>query len=294
MTPRPRGLISMRGLMESVVEELRKPKPRMGACTGSAALNVAIGGFRHGHVTVFGAKRGWGKTSYGNLVVSRAIPECRVLMFAGEDAAPIYGRRFLAMRANLNAMKLRDHQCDDADWPRIMQAIEDAPPNPFFVRVEGRTVEWMAKVIREVAAEEPIDLVIADYLQCFKTAKRLQDRRNEVTYVTKTLSDAIKGANAAGLLFSQLKRTERAEPEVEDLKESGDIEDMADHILLGWKTEVHTRGDLRVERKIKLGKNKDGVEAAEIREVLMHWSSRTASFLYTPATGSDREDFTDA
>jgi hypothetical protein len=286
------GLVSMRELMEGIVEELNKPAPKPGACTGSADLNIAIGGFRPGHVTVFGAKRGWGKTSYGNLVVSRAVPNHRVLMFAGEDAAAIYGRRFLAMRANLNAMSLRDYQCDPSDWPRIMQAVADAPPNPFFTRVEGRPVEWIAQVIRDVAAEGPLDLVIVDYLQCLRTAAKLQDRRNEVTHIFRTLSDAIKGVNAAGLVFSQLKRTDRAEPEVEDLKESGDIEDGADHIMLGWKHEVRSGGRVNVERKVKLGKNKDGVEAAELSEVVMRWDNRTASFGWTPSD-SGAADFQD-
>src|SRR5690606_10146680 len=120
-------------------------------------------------------------------------------------------------------------------------------------------------------------------LQCIRAGRKLQDRRNEVTYVTATLSQAIKSANAAGILFSQLKRTERTEPEVEDLKESGDIEDMADHILLGWKDETRSGSTVRVDRKIKLGKNKDGVEAGEVSEVLMRWNSRNAAFEYTPS-----------
>lgn len=280
------GLLSMRDLMEGVVEELNKGKPKPGISTGSADMNAAMGGFRPGLVTVFGAKRGWGKTSYGNLVVSGAVPEHRVLMFAGEDAATIYGRRFLAMRANLNAMLLRDYQCDKSDWPRIVKAVADAPPNPFFVRVEGRPVEWMAEVIQAVAEEHGgLDLVIVDYLQCLKSGRKHQDRRNEVTYVSSTLSNAIKRVNAAGLMFSQLKRTEREEPEVEDLKESGDIEDMADHIMLGWK--IPGRTGQQAERKLKLGKNKDGVEASEIDAISMRWNNRTASFEWTPSQARD-------
>ena len=277
------GLVSMQALMQAVYEELQRGKAKPGVSTGSEDLDVAIGGFRPGHVTVFGAKRGWGKTRYGNLVVSRAVPEHRVLMFAGEDAASIYGRRFLAMRANLNAMALRDNRCDPSELGRIVTAIGTAPDNPFFTRVEGRPVEWIAEVIRDVAKEGPLDLVIVDYLQCIRAGKKLQDRRNEVTYVTATLSQAIKSVNAAGILFSQLKRTERTEPEVEDLKESGDIEDMADHILLGWKDETRSGSTVRVDRKIKLGKNKDGVEAGEVSEVLMRWNNRNAAFEYTPS-----------
>jgi hypothetical protein len=271
------GLLSMQDLMQMVVSELNKPRPRMGAATGHYQLDSAIGGYRHGNVTVFGAKRGFGKTSYGNMVTGLAVPRLNVIMFAGEDAAAMYGKRFLAEKAQLNAMMLRDYRCNAEDWPRITQALASAPTNPFFVRVEGRPVEWMAKVVADMSKEQPVDLVIVDYLQKIKTEKKLQDRRNEVTYVTATLHDAVKRANASGLFFSQLKRTERLEPEVEDLKESGDIEDMADHIILGWKVDGGN-GD-KAQRMVKIAKNKDGTEASEIAEIELEWDQRTASFI---------------
>jgi hypothetical protein len=283
------GFLSMLDLMQQVAEELNKPRPRTGARTGSIDLDDAIGGFRHGNVTVFGAKRGFGKTSYGNLVTSLAMPDINVLMFAGEDAATMYGKRFLAARANLNAMLLRDYRCNRDDWPRITQALTDAPRNPFFVRCAGKPIEWVAKAIRDVSKEQRVDLVIVDYLQKFRTAKKLQDRRNEVTYVTATLQDAIKTAGAAGLLFSQLKRTERLEPDVEDLKESGDIEDMADHILLGWKVDANG-SQKHAQRFIKLAKNKDGTEASEVQPVPMPWNVRTANFEEQKAPFSEFED----
>lgn len=269
------GFISMVDLMQSVVDELQKERPKQGARTGHYEIDNAIGGFRPGNVTVFGAKRGFGKTSYGNMVVDMAMPDLNVAMFAGEDAAAIYGKRFLAMRARINAMLLRDYRVNREDWPKIMGALAAAPPNPFFVRVEGRPVEWIAQCIRDVSREQRIDLVVVDYLQCIRAQRKTQDRRNEVTYVCKTLGDAIKGANAAGLIFSQLKRTERIEPEVEDLKESGDIEDMAEHILLGWKVESQ---NAPTSRWIKLAKNKDGIESSEVSPVQMKWNNTTASF----------------
>lgn len=271
------GFSSMADLMQLVVIELQKPRPAIGLSTGISDLDLAIGGFRHGNVSVFGAKRGFGKTSYGNLVTSLALERgARVALFAGEDAAIMYGKRLLSMRAGINATLLRDFKVKASDWPLITNAIEVAPKAPFFVRVEGRPVEWIAQAIAELRKETPIDLVIVDYLQCLNTKRRLQDRRNEVTYITKTLSNATKAAGAAGLFFSQLKRGERQEPEIEDLKESGDIEDGADHILLGWREEQGVGAGVR--RWIKLGKNKDGQDAAEHKPWEIRFDKTTASF----------------
>lgn len=275
------GFVSMPDLMREVVEQLAKGERGQGVSAGSDELDIAIGGFRRGNVTVFGAKRGFGKSSYGNMVATLAMPHANVALFAGEDSQVMYGKRLLAAKAGINAMLLRDNKIQEGDMERIERAMREAPPNPFFVRVNGRPVEWIAKAIRDLAKEAPIDLVVVDYLQCLKTSTRTQDRRTEITHICKTLSDAIKEVDASGLIFSQLKRTERQVPEVEDLKESGDIEDMADHILLGWKEET----DRRAERLIKVGKNKDGVDASEIDHVTMRWNRKTAAFEYTPSGG---------
>ena len=273
------GFLSMRALLTDVFVELQKPKPPKGASTGHPSLNLFLGGFRRGNVTVFGAKRGFGKSSYGNLIANLAMERGkRVALFAGEDSLMIYGKRFLAMRADLNATRLRDNDIPKEAWSRVAEAIDAAPADPFIVRVEGRPVEWIAQAIRDVNAAYPIDLVIVDYLQCLRPAKKLQDRRNEVTYVCKTVGDAIKSAGAAGLVFSQLKRTDRVEPEIEDLKESGDIEDMAEHVLLGWK--VDSVDDDRVPaRFIKVAKNKDGEDAGDGSAPEMKWDAKTASFV---------------
>jgi len=72
----------------------------------------------------------------------------------------------------------------------------------------------------------------------------------------------------AGLLLSQLKRSEKRRPEVEDLKESGDLEDAAEHILLGHREQGSGPGE-RDRRILIVGKNKDGrddVPDIELRE----------------------------
>jgi DnaB helicase-like protein len=268
------GIVSMAQLLGMVYDELQKPENAFGVPTGNMELDYAIGGFRSGNVTVLGAKRSFGKTSMSIMTANVAIGAGHsVLLFAGEDSAMMYGKRIMAMRGNINALHLRDLECDKWEIARAASAWAAAPKDPFFVRTEGRPVEWVAHVIQEVGAERKLDLVIVDYLQCVRAGKKQQDRRNEVTYVTKTLVDAIRGVKASGLLLSQLKRSERTEPEIEDLKESGDIEDMADHILLGWKIEEDGKPP---ERKIRIAKNKDGVDHAD--DIDMPFDLATASF----------------
>src|SRR5690606_23530254 len=128
-----------------------------------------------------------------------------------------------------------------------------------------------------------IKFVVADYVQRFKTERRLQDRRNTVTYVAERLSDEIKLAGASGVLLSQLKRIEGRKPTMDDLKESGDLENMAEHVLLGyrekgaggsWEEQVGDRENFI--RYITVAKNKDG--PIPEKDIIVPFDEVTASF----------------
>lgn len=166
-------------------------------------------------------------------------------------------------------------------WFKATHATSSATHGHWRSGIAGMPVEDVATMVRDIRKEMPIDLVIVDYLQCIRAKTRTQDRRNEVTHVTKQLVDVIREVGAAGLLLSQLKRTERIRPEIEDLKESGDIEDMADHVLLGFK-ELQPEGTPD-KRFVIVAKNKDGVD--DIGDIEMAFDTRTASFESTKRIG---------
>jgi hypothetical protein len=269
------GLLSIQELLGMVYAELQKEKPQRGVPTGNCDLDDAIGGFRRGNITVFGAKRSMGKTSFSINAADVALAAGhKVVLLAGEDSAMMYGKRWMARRANLNAMRIRDLEANKYELTDAANAFADAPSAPFFLPVAGRPVEWLASALRDLRKDGPIDLVIADYLQCIRTGDKVRagDRRGEVTHVMKVLVEVIREIGAAGLLLSQLKRTERVRPEIEDLKESGDIEDMADHVVLGFKEE--SEGSVR--RMLILAKNKDGID--DIDDIQIEFDPKTANF----------------
>lgn len=254
------GVIELQSLLFQVFEEAKKGKRQIGFTTGHWELDALLGGLRRKHVTLLAASTSWGKSSWGVMVADENI-KARVptLVVSVEDPDMMYGKRIAARRAGVNAMKLRDNDCDLEVLTKLNLAAMGAEPEPFFLPGIGKSVEWIAQAIKELVAERGIGLVICDYVQRFRTRQFAGDRRNQVTYVAETLSDAIKMSGAAGVLLSQLKRIEGREPTMDDVKESGDLENMAEHVLLGYKTkEAYVAGDTRWKRFILCPKNKDG------------------------------------
>lgn len=244
-------------MARTAYEHASVPRPRVGSPTGNAALDDAIGGYRRGHVTVLGASTNWGKSSFA-VMATDAAQEVgkRVLLVSGEDTEELYGRRFMAKAARINALKLRDGNVSGPELSRLISIANEANDEPFFLNGIGKSAEYLAAAVAAICEECDKDLVIVDYLQAFTCAKKCQDRRNEITHIARLFTDAIKGGKAAGLIFSQLKRIEgSARPTKNDLKESGDIENMAEHVLIGW----HTKGnDGQLHRFASVDKNKDG------------------------------------
>lgn len=285
-------ILSMAALLTATYDDMKRAgkRPPRGIPTGIADLDRAIGGYRGGNVTILGAKRSFGKTSFSLLNADAAMGDwARVLVFGGEDSPGMYGRRFMARRAGVNATLLRDmtDPFTDVQMKRAINAIAVAETLPFFVPAIGMPVEKMAEVITEVVNPEERWLVIVDYLQCIQTRRRSPDRRLEVTHIAKTLSAAIKNSGASGLLLSQLKRSDKRRPEIEDLKESGDLEDAAEHVLLGHREGGDAPGS-PVRRILILAKNKDGIDPSEVPDFDLHFDTATASF--TGSSGSRDED----
>ena len=273
--------ITVANMLGNVFARCTKPKP-LGVLTGVHVLDRLLGGLRPGRVCVLGAGTSWGKSSFAVQVSDVGLRAgAQILLVSGEDSEDTYGERFMARRARVNALELRDGLVTDPSaLNRMAQVVEDGERKPYFLNGIGMQAEKLAPEIKKIANDFNVDLVIVDYLQAFGCARKQQDRRTEVSYIYRVFCDAIKLSGAAGLVLSQLKRMEPNErPTIASLKESGDIENGAEHVLLGWCTQHFEKGapEGEKERWVCVGKNKDGPVVDQA--IPMPFDYVTASFI---------------
>lgn len=279
------GASSIKAMLTEVFIDANNPRRVRGMTTGIKALDDSIGGYREGNVVLLGAQTSWGKSSFGVMALDENHKAGRrVLVVSCEDKRLLYGRRLACRMGGISALRMRDGQLRPEELGTLGHLADSATEDPVFLDAVGMPVEQAALAVRELCREQQFELVIVDYLQRFRS-KRSLDRRAEVTLVCSLFSDEIKRANAAGLIISQVKRTEGKPPGLDDLKESGDLENMAEHVILGWR---EMDGE-RVRRKIGVRKNKDGPVDDDWRE--LRFDDRTASF--TGATEDIHDGFDD-
>jgi replicative DNA helicase len=286
---------TMAELLNGVLEKAQSGLKDVGVDACHGKLHRLLAGFRPKMITVLGARTSFGKSSYAIMVADEAMRRGDgVLLVSAEDGEETYGQRFMARRARVNAFNLRANNCKAPELERMGKWAARAETVPFFVDAVGKPAEWIARTIREQCEAREVKLVIIDYVQRIGTTKRTQDKRTEITHAVSIISDAVKEAKAAGLFLSQLKRldgNQTREPTMHDLKESGDIENMAEHVVLGWVIEESNGHDNapRRSRFLKMEKNKDG--PVDTRAMPIPFDEATASFAIEPDDDPPPEEF---
>lgn len=156
----------------------------------------------------------------------------RALMVSCEDAPELLATRLLCRRARLPGGAARDGRLTESQLAAAeceVARAADRGPAPVLIDGRGRDCEHLAGDIRAAARAHGVGLVLVDYLQCITTGRETQDRRAEINHIARTLTDAIKTSNCAGILLSQLTG--------EDIRESRDVEHAAEVVLIGRKDE---------------------------------------------------------
>lgn len=113
--------------------------------------------------------------------------------------------------------------------------------------------------IKRKSIKTKADVVIIDYLQLMKSARKYESKVNEVSEITRDLKIMAGDLNVPVILLSQLNRDveKRADqrPILSDLRDSGSIEQDANSIIFLSKTD---RNDQNSDILADVAKNRNG------------------------------------
>ncbi len=99
--------------------------------------------------------------------------------------------------------------------------------------IVGDKTRNVEAITSEIAKEKP-QLVIVDYVQIVSTLKKFgESKRLQIDYITGELKAIAKQTGCCIILLSQLRRADTNHiPTMEDLKESGGLEQDGDYVFL--------------------------------------------------------------
>lgn len=210
-----------------------------------------------GDMMIIGARPSDGKTmSSLNLALGWAKQGHSVVYFSLETSGDKLFDRLIACWAGLSLAEIKagNVPTDDGELMEDCRELCNLPIK--FVQAAGHTVSWM----RAQAAREGAEIAVVDYLQIVDGPGK--SPYEMVTGISKALHTWAQADRVMVVALSQLNRNGAGgAPKLTDLRESGQVEQDADLILLlSRKVDAET-GEV-VEYTWDIAKNKEGQTGA--------------------------------
>lgn len=255
-----------------------------GIPTGIGELDETITGLNRSDLIILAARPGMGKTSFALNIARHAAVKAgkKVAFFSLEMSKEQLASRLLSTEALVGGTKLRTGELNDGEWTRLIEGGDILSHAPIYLDDNSSiTVPEMKAKIRRL---KDVDLVIIDYLQLMNSSKRIDNRVQEISAITRNLKIMAKELNIPVITLSQLaraseKRTEHR-PVLSDLRDSGSIEQDADIVLFLYREDYYQGEDAPDEDRDKnsgeciVAKNRHG----EIKTVPLHWQGEFMRF----------------
>lgn len=213
-----------------------------------------------GDMVVLGGYPSAGKTA---LAVSWAYHQSevrRVGFYSLETSRYKLADRLISNLAGIEMAAIKRGSLTEAQWAQAANASTGILQHQLeLIDASGMT----ASDIRADALAHRFEVIYVDYLQIVEPDTRRANRTEQVSAISRTFQQTAHSNGMLVVALSQLTRTEKnhnegkvLEPTMSDLRESGQIEQDADAILLLYLENPTKPNESR--RVLKLAKNKDG------------------------------------
>jgi len=226
------------------LEELHRNKGALrGVRTGYRDLDNMTAGLQRSDLIILAARPAMGKTTLvTNLAYNVAtIAKQPVLFFSLEMSKEQLVDRMLADASGVDSWNIRTGNLSDEDFSKLSEAMGEMSEAPIFIDdTPGLSVLEMRTKARRAAHDQPLGLIIIDYLQLMQGSGRHDGNRvQEVSEISRGLKLIARELNVPVIALSQLSRTVENRspqiPQLADLRESGSIEQDADIVMFIYR-----------------------------------------------------------
>lgn len=224
-----------------------KMKPKTYLKTGFARLDRYLY-LDLGDYLVVGGRPSAGKTAFTLQMMLHMARDHKVIYFSLETSAEKIFDRLVSSYTQTKMTEIKRQEI--RDWERIAKEAERFGELKFqVVEAAGYTVAQ----VRAKAIQLGAEVIFIDYLSLLRgEGKSLYERVTNISMELHTLAQREK---IAVIALSQLSRAGKGEPDMTSLRESGQIEQDADAILLLHAPDLEGRPE---ERELHIVKNKEG------------------------------------
>lgn len=234
------GFIKIKDLLDDVMKKMEDTYDQgshiTGVPTGYIDLDEMTGGFQPADLVIIAGRPSMGKTSLAlniaqNVGIRHNLP---VAIFSLEMSKESLTQRILCSEAEIDSAHLKSKNLHDHEWKKLGRALGRLSEAPIYVddTPSLSPLELRAKA-RKLQMEHGIALIIIDFMQLMRgSQRRYENRTQEVSDISRAIKTIARELNVPIIALSQLSRAieqrQDQTPRLSDLRESGEIEQVAD------------------------------------------------------------------
>lgn len=234
-----------------------KPPPENRCDTGFKQVDEKLKGMTAGNLIILAARPKVGKTAFAATIAENVARTGKTVCFFSQEmeSAEVY-ERILAKNSNISMNTLIDQRFKYKTRPEsartsellaISKAIDDIYNLP--LKINDTPSLTVNDIRLECRMIENLGLIVIDYLQLMRGNKKCENRNQEVGSICRDLKCLAGELQVPILCLSQLNRVsdENKRPSPTDLRDSGEIEQSCNKLILMWCVEknLNERGNLK-------------------------------------------------
>ena len=245
-TPLQNNLHTMAEVMDVTlgegVERMRKSVNGVtGIPTGLRDLDELTGGWQRGNVIYTAARPGDGKTALDLFFAKQAaMADVPVVYFTLERSAREVGDRWMLSECDIDPNAWKGGRLTDAELETARITTERMKQLPIHVDdTPYISIDEICLTAKSLHAKGLCRLVLVDYLQLCRVMTGGRNREQEVAECSRKLKALARRLDCPVIVSSQLNRQAESRPgqipQINDLRESGAIEQDADIVMLLYR-----------------------------------------------------------
>lgn len=254
-----------------------------GVSTGFPDLDKVLGGLQRSDFIVLGARPSMGKTSLLLNIAHHAAAR----MMAGEQDGAAVGvfslemshtqlmQRMVAGVSGINSQHIGTGKLSNSNLEKLAQVAGRLGELPLIIDdAAGLTIQQIHSRARQMKRKHNIGLFLVDYLQLIRSpsVRGEQNRTQEVTEISQGLKQIARELDVPVLVASQLSRNlesrENKRPLLNDLRESGAIEQDADVVAFLYREDFYLARQLGAGTEEITGNDQERRKVMELKDRL--------------------------
>ena len=268
-------------VIRSAMDDIERQQTQTGYSgvpSGYPSIDNITMGWQRSDLIILAARPSVGKTAFAlniarNAAVDHQMP---VAIFSLEMPAIQLAKRLMTSESEFSADKIKGGtKLADNEWNILEERLSRLSKAPIYVDdTPSLPIMAFRSKVKRLVKSKGVRLVIVDYLQLMQGPSELRGmREQEVAAISRTLKATVKEMDIPIIALSQLSRqsvqrqSSNGKPQLNDLRESGSIEQDADMVIFVHRPDyigLSENLEDREKTEIIIAKHRNG-STAEIR-----------------------------